>query len=64
MVLEHVGMNPTRVGVIDILRLMGAEIRVENPRDAGGEPVADLRVTGAPLRGVRIPEELVPLAID
>jgi 3-phosphoshikimate 1-carboxyvinyltransferase len=63
--LEHVGMNPTRVGVIDILRLMGAEIHVENPREAGGEPVADLRVTGgAPLRGVRIPEELVPLAID
>jgi 3-phosphoshikimate 1-carboxyvinyltransferase len=62
--LEHVGMNPTRVGVIDILRLMGAEIRVENPREAGGEPVADLRVAGATLRGVRIPEELVPLAID
>ncbi len=63
--LEHVGMNPTRVGVVDILRLMGAEIHVENPREAGGEPVADLRVIGgAPLRGVRIPEELVPLAID
>jgi 3-phosphoshikimate 1-carboxyvinyltransferase len=62
--LEHVGMNPTRVGVIDILRLMGADIRVENPREAGGEPVADLRVAGAPLRGVRVPEELVPLAID
>ncbi|ACL72625.1 3-phosphoshikimate 1-carboxyvinyltransferase [Thioalkalivibrio sulfidiphilus] len=62
--LEHVGMNPTRVGVIDILRLMGAEIHVENPREAGGEPVADLRVVSAPLRGVRIPEELVPLAID
>ncbi|WP_033336895.1 3-phosphoshikimate 1-carboxyvinyltransferase [Thioalkalivibrio thiocyanodenitrificans] len=63
--LEHVGMNPTRVGVVDILRLMGAEIHVENPREAGGEPVADLRVIGgAPLRGVRIPVELVPLAID
>ncbi|MFN2348147.1 MAG: 3-phosphoshikimate 1-carboxyvinyltransferase [Thioalkalivibrio sp.] len=62
--LEHVGMNPTRVGVIDVLRLMGAEIHVENPREAGGEPVADLRVVSAPLRGVRIPEELVPLAID
>jgi 3-phosphoshikimate 1-carboxyvinyltransferase len=62
--LEHVGMNPTRIGVIDILRLMGAEIHVENPREAGGEPVADLRVVSAPLHGVRIPEELVPLAID
>ena len=64
VVLEHVGMNPTRVGVVDILRLMGADIRVENPREAGGEPVADLRVNSGVLRGVRIPEELVPLAID
>ncbi|OOG25185.1 3-phosphoshikimate 1-carboxyvinyltransferase [Thioalkalivibrio denitrificans] len=64
VVLEHVGMNPTRVGMIDILRLMGADIRVENPREAGGEPVADLRISSGVLRGVRIPEELVPLAID
>ncbi|MGM0676571.1 MAG: 3-phosphoshikimate 1-carboxyvinyltransferase [Pseudomonadota bacterium] len=62
--LEHVGMNPTRTGIIDILRLMGAHIQVENPREVGGEPVADLRVQSAPLRGVRIPPELVPLAID
>lgn len=64
LTLEHVGMNPTRTGVIDILRLMGADIQVLNPREVGGEPVADLRVRYAPLRGVRIPEELVPLAID
>ncbi len=64
LLLEHVGVNPTRTGVIDILRLMGADITVLNPRLAGGEPVADLRVRHAPLRGVRIPAALVPLAID
>ena len=64
LVLEHVGVNPTRTGAIDILRLMGADIQVLNPRQAGGEPVADLRVRYAPLHGVRIPEALVPLAID
>lgn len=64
LTLEHVGINPTRTGVIDILRAMGADIRIEAPRDVGGEPVADLRVRAAPLRGIQIPEELVPLAID
>lgn len=64
LVLEHVGVNPTRTGAIEILRLMGAKIEVLNPRWAGGEPVADLRVRHAPLRGIRIPEALVPLAID
>ncbi|MCP5158060.1 MAG: 3-phosphoshikimate 1-carboxyvinyltransferase [Gammaproteobacteria bacterium] len=64
LLLEHVGVNPTRAGVIDILRLMGAAIEVLNPRLVGGEPVADLRVRHAPLHGIRIPEELVPLAID
>lgn len=64
LVLEHVGVNPTRTGVIDILRLMGADIEIRNPRLAGGEPVADLRVRHAPLHGIRIPEALVPLAID
>ncbi len=64
LLLEHVGINPTRTGVIDILRLMGADIEIQHPRLAGGEPVADLRVRHAPLRGIRIPEQLVPLAID
>lgn len=64
LVLEHVGVNPTRTGVIKILRLMGANIEWLNQRSAGGEPVADLRVYHAPLRGIRIPEALVPLAID
>ena len=64
LLLEHVGVNPTRTGVIDILRLMGADIELLNPRLAGGEPVADLRVRHAPLHGIRIPANLVPLAID
>jgi 3-phosphoshikimate 1-carboxyvinyltransferase len=62
--LEHVGVNPTRTGVIDILRLMGADITVHNERTVGGEPVADIRVRYAPLKGIAIPEHLVPLAID
>lgn len=64
LVLEHVGINPTRTGVIDILRLMGADITLENPHEAGGEPVADVRVRSASLKGIEIPEALVPLAID
>lgn len=64
LVLEHVGVNPTRTGVLDILRAMGADIEVLNPRSAGGEPVADLRVRAAPLSGIHIPEDRVPLAID
>ena len=64
LLLEHVGVNPTRTGVIDILRLMGADISLENARTVGGEPVADLRVRGASLRGIDIPAALVPLAID
>ncbi len=64
LIIEHVGMNPTRTGVIDILRLMGANLELLNPREVGGEPVADIRVRSAKLKGIRIPEALVPLAID
>ena len=64
LLLKHVGINPTRTGVIDILRLMGANIEVLNERVVGGEPVADLHVVYSPLTGIDIPEALVPLAID
>ena len=64
LTIQHVGMNPTRDGVISILRLMGADIEVLNEKEVGGEPVADLRVRSARLKGIRIPEEFVPLAID
>ena len=62
--LTHVGINPTRVGAINILKLMGADISVGNEREVGGEPVADIRVQYAPLKGINIPEDQVPLAID
>lgn len=62
--LKHVGINPTRTGVIDILRLMGANLEILNERSVGGEPVADIRVRSSQLQGIDIPEELVPLAID
>ena len=62
--LTGVGMNPTRAGAVDILRLMGADIAVLNERSAGGEPLADLRVRHARLIGVAIPGRLVPPAID
>ncbi len=64
LVVEHVGMNPTRVGIIDILKLMGADIQLENFHEVGGEPVADVHVKYAPLKGIHIPEALVALAID
>lgn len=64
LLLTHVGSNPTRTGVLGILRRMGADIAFENQRVIGGEPVADLRVRHAPLRGIEIPRDLVPLAID
>ena len=62
--LTHVGINPTRDGVINILKLMGADVTLSNQREVGGEPVADIRVKYAPLKGIDIPEDQVPLAID
>ena len=62
--LQHVGVNPTRDGIISILRLMGADITLSNQREVGGEPVADIRVRYVGLKGINVPEEYVPLAID
>ena len=64
IVLRHVGINPTRIGIINILRQMGADISLENQACAGGEPVADIRVRSAALKGIEIPRDQVPLAID
>ena len=64
VVLDEVGLNPTRIGVIEILRRMGANIEIEPRQSAAGEPVGRLIVRSAPLRGIDIPRELVPLAID
>lgn len=62
--LPGVGMNPTRRGVVDILRRMGADISLHNPRTQAGEPVADLVARSAPLHGVDIGAADVALAID
>lgn len=62
--LTHVGINPTRVGVINILRAMGATIEIRSAREVGGEPVADIQVRASRLRGIHIPADQVPLAID
>ncbi len=64
LVIEHVGINPTRTGVIDILKLMGADITLENSGIVGGEPVADIHIRSSKLTGIDIPQSLVPLAID
>ncbi|ATS20941.1 3-phosphoshikimate 1-carboxyvinyltransferase [Xanthomonas phaseoli pv. phaseoli] len=64
VVLRAVGLNPRRTGLLAALRLMGADIGEENHAEHGGEPVADLRVRYAPLRGAEIPEALVPDMID
>lgn len=62
--LEHVGMNPTRTGIINLLQAMGAKIEVSNEKLVGGEPVADLLVSSAELQGINVPEDQIPLAID
>ncbi|MFV1983550.1 MAG: 3-phosphoshikimate 1-carboxyvinyltransferase [Thiohalomonadales bacterium] len=62
--LKHVGVNPTRIGVINILKKMGANITILNESEMGGEPVADIRIQSSDLHGIVIPEDQVPLAID
>lgn len=63
--LEAVGINPTRTGIIEILKQMGADLTVSNERIAGGEPIADIRIRATrTLKGIHIPEDQVPLAID
>lgn len=64
VLIEGVGTNPTRTGLCDALRRMGADLREENPADAGGEPVGDLRLRQAPLRATRVAGDEVVRAID
>jgi 3-phosphoshikimate 1-carboxyvinyltransferase len=63
-VIRGVGINPTRTGLLEMLGLMGADLRLFNHRSCGAEPVADIDVRPASLRGIHVPERLVPLAID
>jgi 3-phosphoshikimate 1-carboxyvinyltransferase len=64
LLIQNVGVNPTRVGLLDILRRMGGNIEVLNARESGTEPVADLRIRQSSLHGIRVPKEWVSLAID
>ena len=64
LTIENVGLNPTRAGLIAVLRAMGGTIEELNPREVGGEPVADLRVEHSALRGVEVGPELAPSMID
>jgi len=64
LTLKHVGINPTRIGVVNILQAMGANIELLKQHEVGGGAVADIRVRYAPLHGIDIPVDQVPLAID
>ena len=58
------GVNPTRIGIVKLLELMGADVQLNNAREVGGEPVADIMVQYSQLRGIEVPQSLIPLAID
>lgn len=64
LLVRNVGVNPTRSGIIDILRGMGGSLELLNQRELAGEPVADILVKGSALRGIEIGGEVVPRAID
>ena len=64
LIIRGVGINPTRTGIIDILKGMGADLELLNPREESGEPVADIRVRSSKLKAMEISGELVPRAID
>ena len=64
LVVENVGLNPTRAGIVTVLKQMGADIEELDPREVGGEPVADLRVRHAPLTGIEVDPAIVPSMVD
>ncbi|MCW1402270.1 3-phosphoshikimate 1-carboxyvinyltransferase [Novosphingobium sp. MW5] len=64
LLIRNVGLNPTRAGLIGVLRDMGGRIEEENPRLVGGEPVADLRVFHSPLKGIEVDPAVVPSMVD
>ncbi len=64
LVIEGVGLNPSRTGILRILQMMDARLRIEMAVDDGGEPVGRVAIAPSRLRGIEIPTELVPLAID
>ena len=64
IVVENVGLNPTRAGVFQMLRAMGADLTYENERVVGGEPVADIRARHSALTGIEVPADVAPSMID
>lgn len=64
VLIENVGLNPTRAGLVHVLRLMGGRIEELNPREVGGEPVADLLVSHSALKGIDVDPTLAPSMID
>ncbi len=62
--IPNIGLNPARTGILDILTEMGANIQIDNQRDESGEPVGDLMIRTAPLRGISIGADQVPKTID
>ena len=64
LLIQNVGINPTRTGLLDILRRMGGNIEIMNARQSGAEPAADLLVRASSLHGIAVPKELISLAID
>jgi len=64
IVIENVGLNTTRTGIIDVLEAMGAKIEIENRRESGGEIIGDIKVDASDLKGVKIGGEIIPRLID
>jgi len=64
LVIQNVGVNPTRTGIIDVMKAMGASIELLNEREVNGEPVADIEVKYAPLKGTEIGGDIIPRLID
>ena len=64
LTIENVGINPTRAGILEVCRSMGADIRLLNRRETGGEPVADIRVRTSRLHGTIIEGDIIPTLID
>jgi 5-enolpyruvylshikimate-3-phosphate synthase len=64
LLIQNVGLNPTRTGLLEVLRRMGGRIEIVNQRSSGDEPVGDLLVHASALTGIHVPVEFVPLAID
>ena len=64
LILENVGVNPTRNAMLKVMKMMGADITLENERVQSGEPVADIHIKSSELSGIAIPEDCVSIAID